>query len=122
MKKLIYSAIIVRLITQFICAHFDYIVLNDGYTLGGFIYAIGIAYFEVVSLWVFTRIINKSDLLINFVLGLAVFDLIKFIFLNPKIFTFFEFLNVIAGAIFVIFIYFYEKKKSKPKDLYKGKL
>lgn len=113
MKKLIYSAIIFRILTQFSCEF----ISND--IAQGLVYAIGVAYFEIVALWVFTRILNKDDYLVNFALGLCAFDLFKFLFLNPFNVTKTEYLNVLIGVLFMIYI----KYINKPKEpQYKGKL
>lgn len=114
MRLLIYSAIFIRIITQLSC---DFITNPIA---EGLVYAIGVAYFELAALYVFTRVISKDDSIINFALGLCAFDLFKFIFLDPFKVNYFDYLNVVMGAIFVVVIHI--KNRNKKEDIYKGKL
>lgn len=106
-KYLIYSAILVRILTQFSCEF----ITNE--SVQGLIYAIGVAYFELVALLVFTKVVIKEDLIINFALGVCIFDLFKFIFLNPFKVGYFEYLNVFLGIIFIFVLWFKKGTKFK---------
>ena len=103
MKWLIYSAIIVRIGTQLSC---DFITNTF---IEGLVYAIGVAYFELVALYVFTRVLSGKDWFLNFALGLCLFDLFKFLFLMPYEISIYDYFNVLFGVLFSLFIYFKQK-------------
>lgn len=114
MRFLIYSAILIRIATQLSC---DFITNPIA---EGLVYAIGVAYFELVSLYVFTKVLSKDDFIVNFALGLCVFDLFKFIFLEPFKINYFDYMNLVMGAIFLAVVYY--RSKNKKEDIYTGKL
>ena len=103
MKRLIYSAIIVRILTQLSC---DFITNPFA---EGLVYAIGVAYFELVALYVFTRVLSGKDWFLNFALGLCMFDLFKFLFLMPYEVSIYDYFNVLFGVLFALGIYYKNK-------------
>ena len=90
------------------CQYFEDIKIDD-YTLGGLIFAIGIAYFEVCALWVFNKLICKNDIIVRFALGLCIFDLFKFLFLMPYEVSVYDYFNVLFGVLFALIVYFKNK-------------
>jgi hypothetical protein len=92
MKQLIVIACFLRLFTQMFA--------NDT------LYAIGIFGFELLALIYFYK---QSEGLIKtmllFFMGVASFDLIKYIFLNPYKIDYWEYINTIIGILFIFVQY-----------------
>lgn len=114
MKLLIYSAIIVRVISQLLVSF----ISND--SMAWLPYAIGVGYFELVSIYVFTKVLSKKDLVLNFALGLCLFDLFKYFFLSPFTDSAFEYINILMGFIFILGRYIYDNHK-KEDNVIKGR-
>ena len=114
MRLLIYSAIIVRIVSQVVVSF----IPND--SIAWYPYAIGVGYFELVSIYVFTKVLSSKDLMLNFALGLCLFDLFKHIFLNPFTESNFEYINLLVGVLFILGRYIYDNHK-KDDDVIKGR-
>jgi len=114
MRLLIYSAIIVRIVSQVVVSF----IPND--SIAWYPYAIGVGYFELVSIYVFTKVLSSKDLMLNFALGLCLFDLFKFLFLSPFTDSAFEYINILMGFIFILVRYIYDNHK-KDNDVIKGR-
>lgn len=96
MNKLILIACFLRLLTQMFA--------NEQ------LYAIGIFGFELLALIYFYKQTKGTiQTLMLFFIGIASYDLFKYLVLNPYKFDLFEYLNTIIGILFIFAQYVYKR-------------
>lgn len=101
MKYLILIACFIRLFTQMFA--------NDT------LYAIGIFAFELIALiYIYSQ--SEYKTLIMFFIGVASYDLFKYIFLKPNGIDVWEYINTIIGLLF-IFVKYVIKKSNRFSNL-----
>ena len=96
MKNLFTCATIVLILGQAVG-----IFIKDDYLFSQIFY-ISVLIFQIVSLFIISKIYFKGSLFIPFCYGLWVYDFVRVLWLNPHKVDYREYLGFIVGSIFLL--------------------